>query len=217
MGPNAIVNPGERKDGPRHEHEEVLAEIGLMHQALDQQASVLQLLTREIISIKDLLSPEIFIQNPNQSAERDAFCENIEEQKKTVSRICSFLTSLLDRLKGDGIKNCSHEIGLLNSYFEELEGRSVGQIGRTSPLSSRESQVMSMIKAGMTTQGIAEQLHISSDTVKTHRRSIRRKLEMVGSKADLASHLRMDSDGAAFGEGGACQSSCCRPHAAKRG
>jgi DNA-binding CsgD family transcriptional regulator len=47
-----------------------------------------------------------------------------------------------------------------------------------------------MIKNGMTTDQIAQHLHISPDTVKTHRRNIRRKLDIVGKKNDLASYLR---------------------------
>jgi DNA-binding NarL/FixJ family response regulator len=55
-----------------------------------------------------------------------------------------------------------------------------------------------MIKYGMTTDQIAEQLHISPDTVKTHRRNIRKKLDIVGAKSDLASFLRFElTDGSA--------------------
>jgi FixJ family two-component response regulator len=56
-------------------------------------------------------------------------------------------------------------------------------------------RIVSMIKIGMTTDQIAECLHISSDTVKTHRRNIRRKLDIVGKKDDLASHLRFVEEG----------------------
>jgi DNA-binding CsgD family transcriptional regulator len=41
----------------------------------------------------------------------------------------------------------------------------------------------------MTNEEIAARLHISSETVRTHRRNIRKKLGMKGTKARLDVHL----------------------------
>ena len=49
---------------------------------------------------------------------------------------------------------------------------------------------MAMIKVGMTTEEIADRMNITSDTVKTHRRNIRKKLELVGNKCNLNSYLQ---------------------------
>ena len=55
------------------------------------------------------------------------------------------------------------------------------------PSSSSELRIASMIKNGLTSQEIADLLHISLDTVKTHRRGIRKKLNLNNSNINLSS------------------------------
>jgi DNA-binding CsgD family transcriptional regulator len=45
-------------------------------------------------------------------------------------------------------------------------------------------------KFGLTGLQIADLLHISPDTVKTHRRNIRKKLGLTNSRTNLASYLQ---------------------------
>lgn len=45
-----------------------------------------------------------------------------------------------------------------------------------APLSSREEEVLYLISEGFSTNDIAEDLHISKDTVKTYRKNLFRKL-----------------------------------------
>ena len=47
-----------------------------------------------------------------------------------------------------------------------------------------------MIKGGFGSEDIARLLHLSPHTVKTHRRSIRKKLGIRNSKNDLSSYLK---------------------------
>jgi DNA-binding CsgD family transcriptional regulator len=47
-----------------------------------------------------------------------------------------------------------------------------------------------MVKNGLTSQKIADMLYISLDTVKTHRKNIRKKLKIQNSKVNLTSYLR---------------------------
>lgn len=61
---------------------------------------------------------------------------------------------------------------------------------RRQLLSPREMRVLSFIRMGMTTQEIAELVHVTEDTVKTHRRNIRRKLALTGKAMDLQAYLR---------------------------
>ncbi len=48
------------------------------------------------------------------------------------------------------------------------------------PLTRREKEIIEKIKEGKTTKQIAEELHLSEHTVKTHRTKIREKLEVSG-------------------------------------
>jgi DNA-binding CsgD family transcriptional regulator len=57
-------------------------------------------------------------------------------------------------------------------------------------MSFRELRVALMIGNDMTTEEIAAQLCISPETVKTHRRNIRKKLGIAGTKHQLNNYLR---------------------------
>jgi len=105
-------------------------------------------------------------------------------------------------LLGPMIENLQHErnaavyesqLAVLSHYIEHLtvEG-SPGQqphAASLAPLSVRERQITLMIKNYMTNEDIAARLHISPETVRTHRRNIRKKLGMKGTKARLHAHL----------------------------
>ena len=57
-------------------------------------------------------------------------------------------------------------------------------------LSSREKEVLSFLTSGQNAQEIAEKLHLSSHTIDTHRRNIKRKLG-VSSLFQLAEYARI--------------------------
>jgi len=57
-------------------------------------------------------------------------------------------------------------------------------------LSVTELRIAALIKSGMTSGQIAAQLCLSLDTVKTHRRNIRKKLGIQNTTANLSSHLK---------------------------
>jgi DNA-binding CsgD family transcriptional regulator len=56
-------------------------------------------------------------------------------------------------------------------------------------LSPTELRVASLIRGGFSTEEIAGQLFISQNTVRTHRRNIRRKLKLGGAGQNLRSYL----------------------------
>jgi DNA-binding CsgD family transcriptional regulator len=71
---------------------------------------------------------------------------------------------------------------------------------RRQLLSPGEMRVLSLIKMSMTTQEIADLVHVTEDTVKTHRRNIRRKLALTGKAVDLQSYLKSLEEEAARGD-----------------
>ena len=89
-----------------------------------------------------------------------------------------------------------------NSVFKRMEAewRNINQYnlkqGDTKShdvivsLSSMELRVALMIKRGFDSEEIARLLHISPDTIKTHRRSIRKKLGIRNSKINLSFCLK---------------------------
>ena len=60
-------------------------------------------------------------------------------------------------------------------------------------LSAAEMRVAHLIKNGATTEKIAAHLHISENTVRTHRKNIRRKLK-IGAPYSLRNFLNSRSD-----------------------
>jgi DNA-binding CsgD family transcriptional regulator len=56
-------------------------------------------------------------------------------------------------------------------------------------LSAMEIRIATMIKNGLISPDIADLLHISLDTVKSHRRNIRKKLKLNNLRTNLASYL----------------------------
>ena len=57
-------------------------------------------------------------------------------------------------------------------------------------LSPQEIQIASMIKDGFNTSEIADTLNLGLDTIKSHRRNIRRKLHITRKEIELASYLK---------------------------
>jgi len=57
-------------------------------------------------------------------------------------------------------------------------------------LSASEMKVAALIKNGLSTRQVAQQLNISEETVKTHRRNIRKKLNIQNSNISFATYLR---------------------------
>ena len=55
-------------------------------------------------------------------------------------------------------------------------------------LSSSEYSIFELVNKGMTSKQIADKLHLSEETVKTHRKQIRRKLGIVNQKISIANH-----------------------------
>jgi DNA-binding NarL/FixJ family response regulator len=57
-------------------------------------------------------------------------------------------------------------------------------------LTQRESEVLSLLVAGLSNRAIAGRLHLSEETVKSHLRTLYRKLEVTDRSAAIATALR---------------------------
>jgi DNA-binding CsgD family transcriptional regulator len=89
---------------------------------------------------------------------------------------------------------------MLDGYIEDLTSGLVMDLQGSTSLSLSELRIASMIKHGMATEEIARLLYVSPDTVKTHRRNIRRKLRIKGAKKNLGAYLRSITQEAAEAE-----------------
>jgi DNA-binding CsgD family transcriptional regulator len=84
------------------------------------------------------------------------------------------------------------QLGLdfLAANLNNLSNDLTGQTNLLDSLTPTELRVASMIKKGHLSQKIADKLNVSLHTVKSHRRSIRKKLNIQNSAINLASYLR---------------------------
>jgi FixJ family two-component response regulator len=116
-----------------------------------------------------------------------------EVGKMIVGQFRSLLAPILDSLQNE--RNATvykAQLATLSRYLENMTvDLSTSQQARLSlsTLSFRELQIALLIKNDLTNADIAVQLHISPETVRTHRRNIRKKLGMQGTKTRLNAHL----------------------------
>ena len=99
------------------------------------------------------------------------------------------LPLLEDFQKSDSFKKYRGEIDELMLCLNELAPGLKKGTDIILSLSATELRIAAMIKNGLTSPDIANVMHISLDTVKSHRRNIRKKLKLNNSPINLASYL----------------------------
>ena len=159
-------------------HRQTLVEFGKKSQALLETMEALSVLMKNINMTKQ------------------------EMGKMIVRQFRALLAPIIDNLQNE--RNATvykAQLAMLSHYLETLTvDLSTSQPANLSlsALSFRELQIALLIKNDLTNEDIAAQLHISPETVRTHRRNIRKKLGMKGAKARLNTHL-LTLEGSALG------------------
>ncbi len=122
--------------------------------------------------------------------------QNREREREQVARAVAFKTRMqvipvLNKLRRDkGLAKYHSELDMLtNRIMDDLCSISATDALVASVLSSTELRIASMIKNGLTTEEIADQLHISVSTVRTHRKNIRKKLKINNGPYSLKNFL----------------------------
>jgi GAF domain-containing protein len=114
-----------------------------------------------------------------------------EARKKIFSTVNERIMPILTGLKNEEmLERYRTELDIL---VEQIQGLTKGprwQTPLSGILSVAETRVAVMIKNGLSSQTIAKELNISSDTVKTHRRNIRKKLNIQNKSINLAAYLK---------------------------
>lgn len=121
-------------------------------------------------------------------------------RQDTEERIITHLRSLVlplieDMHQDERLQPYESSLMLLLNAIEEAVAGLATHLAVVPALSAREMRIALMIKNGMTSEEIAAYLHISPETVKTHRRNIRKKLGLIGSDDQLRAYFRsLESD-----------------------
>ena len=120
-----------------------------------------------------------------------------ESEKRVLERTRTLILPIIEKLhQSKDLKRYRTELDLLISYTESLTSDLANDLKISSSLSSTEMRIASLIRNGMSSEEIAKHLYIAPSTVKTHRKNIRRKLNLQDSGINLRAYLE-----SAFGEG----------------
>ena len=125
---------------------------------------------------------------------------NIDKKKKEVEQkvACCVLTKiipLIDELKKKrAVQKHIAELEVLSVYVNGLAPKAEKYNMLVISLSATEMRIAALIKNGMPSQSIADALNISLETVKTHRKKIRKKLKIRNSDINLVSYLKSLDD-----------------------
>jgi len=113
-------------------------------------------------------------------------------EKKIAQTISAQIVPLIDEIKNDKLPDKSRvKLDVLAAYLNDLTPEAAKGHDIIISLSAMELRVAMMIKNGFSSDEIARLLHISPHTVKTHRRSIRKKLSIRNANINLSSYLRL--------------------------
>mgnify|MGYP005854783631 CR=1 FL=1 len=148
----------------------------------------LEHLNKQLIETNKALT--IFAQNIDRERE--------EVQKRVVLKLRSVVAPSIDKLKRDAnlVRYGVELDGIIRQMIQELTD-DLSTDGRiASVLSFTELRVATLIRNGLTTEEIAEQLHISASTVRTHRKNIRKKLRLNNAQYSLKNFLLSKSKNA---------------------
>jgi DNA-binding CsgD family transcriptional regulator len=95
-----------------------------------------------------------------------------------------------DLRNAKNLENVQADLDILAANLQTMTSKLTRVENITIALTQAEMRVATMIKNGLTSEKIADKLHISLHTAKTHRRNIRKKLNIIGSRVNLASYLK---------------------------
>ena len=116
--------------------------------------------------------------------------ERAEILNRITQKIESGVIPALAKIRSDThLARYSIEMDMIINMLQEVTFGANPADPLSTSLTTAEARVASLIKKGLTTDKIAEQLFISVDTVKTHRKNIRKKLNITNSSSGLREYL----------------------------
>ena len=137
------------------------------------------------------LSNELLETNKALAIMARNFDRSREEVEKAVARaISSKIMPIIQDLQNDRrLEGCLTELGMVATYLNDMVSSLTKGTGIIGPLTSTETKVAVMTRNGMKSLEIANHLHVSLETVKTHRKNIRKKLGIQNRNLNLFTYL----------------------------
>lgn len=122
--------------------------------------------------------------------------QNIDRTRKetefqVAEKIRTSIVPILDKVAGDNrYDGLRHDLDLLLEVVDDLLTTLSDDPQINDVLSATEFRVAALIKNGLSNEEIADHMCISNYTVKSHRRRIRKKLNLNNSSKNLQEYLR---------------------------
>ncbi|UCD16530.1 MAG: PAS domain S-box protein [Candidatus Zixiibacteriota bacterium] len=160
---------------------------------LEEIAEIVAKDVRRIEWVEQLRKERIALHEKNVALRE--VLEHIEEEKFVIKQEVAknvdqnLLPALKKIVRSDGTVNKSL-YDLVVQELENLATASGGLLRLHSRLSPREVDICNLIKAGLSSQEIADTLYITLATVKKHRETIRKKFGIANKKINLTSFLK---------------------------
>lgn len=113
-----------------------------------------------------------------------------ELEKKVNTTITTKIMPIIRELQTEPrIKKFWPEINSMAEHLNSITTQNKSYHKTISLLTETEMKIAAMIKNGMSSKEITSLMHITLETVKTHRKHIRRKLNIHNTKYKLSSYL----------------------------
>ena len=189
---DALNTPAGSTELSREEH---FQELANMKQLLFDENKKRRILEKQLAQASRKLQTHI-----KKNAERSAAMKAIFEyqghykqeiEDNLISNVKHLVIPYILKLKRN--RQSSDDLNYLNiieSKLDEIVSPLSNKLSsKHTAFTPKEIQIADLIKDGMQDKDIMELLNISIDTVKTHRKNIRRKLGIYGDRSNLRSRL----------------------------
>ena len=114
-----------------------------------------------------------------------------DEENRFAKTISSKIIPLIEDLKkAKTLDSVLLGLDFITANVQDLSNDLTGKMNLLASLTPTELRVASMIKKGLTSRRIADKLCVSLHTIKSHRRNIRKKLNLQNSAINLESYLK---------------------------
>lgn len=170
-----------------------------MHKVRLQSGTVFHLVLHDMTAIQRLETglEESREQVDGMNVALRTVIESVEEEKRDMhedfaQQVREQIMPALDRMIKEPLPQMRRSFG---KFIKERLSALAGETGDhfedlLLKLTPREVEICRYIEAGKSTEHIAELLSIAADTVRTHRKNIRRKLGLQGNNVSLISYLK---------------------------
>ncbi len=157
-------------------------EVQLGHKELLKHKLELEKVNKELLETNETVS--VLAQNISKGRGK--------AQKKMALTISSKIMPIVEQLRtAKTLEGRRTELDVLAFYLHDMTSSLTRGMDEFISFSPSEMTVAAMIKNGLTSRQIADRLYISLETIKTHRRNIRKKLKINNAKFSLVNYLRL--------------------------